>query len=199
MKKALIRRFFKELDQELRKPAEIILTGAAAGSLLGVVRPSLDIDFEIRLKQRKRQASQLETRKAIQRIAEKVGVAVNYSENIGHGSMIDLLDYRKTALPYLRAGQLHIRIMAPAHWTIGKMARFLEVDIRDMIRMIRRKKLRPEELIALWSKALRSSPLSLELGSFSRNVIYFMRHYGKQVWGRKFDAEKGIALFNRSF
>ncbi len=198
MKKALIRRFFKELDQELRKPAEIILTGAAAGSLLGVVRPSLDIDFEIRLKQRKRQASQLEAREIIQRIAEKVGVAVNYSENIGHWSMIHLLDYRKTALPCFRVGQLNIQVMAPPYWTIGKMARFLEVDIRDMVRMIRKKKLKPKELISLWGKALRSSPLSLELGSFSRNVTYFMGHYGKQVWGRKFNAEKGIALFNRS-
>lgn len=37
MKKAVIHQFFKELDQELGRPAEVILTEAAAGSLLGKV------------------------------------------------------------------------------------------------------------------------------------------------------------------
>lgn len=198
MKKALIRRFFKELDQELQKPAEVILTGAAAGSLLGVVRPSLDIDFEIRLKQSRKRKNLFEARDVIQQIARKVGVAVNYSEDIGHWSMINLLDYRKTALSYFKAGQLNVRIIAPEYWTIGKMARFLEVDIRDMVRMIKRKKLKPKKLISLWGRSLRSSPLSLELGSFNRNVIYFIKHYGKKIWGRRFDTEKEIALFKKS-
>lgn len=198
MKKALIHRFFKELDRELANPAEIILTGAAAGSLLGVIRPSMDLDFEIRTRSGKKLEDRLELRDAIQRVSERVGIAVNYSEDIGHWSMIDLLDYRKTAIPYREMRKLHLKIMAPAHWTIGKMGRFLEVDIRDVFRMIKRKKLKWEHLIPLWGEALHSSLLSLNLGDFRRNVTYFIRRYGKQAWGRQFDVEKGVALFERS-
>ena len=198
MRKALILRFFKELDRELKRPAEIILTGAAAGSLLGVVRPSLDIDFEIRTQRAKKMENFSNIRDAIQKAAEKAGIAVNYSEDIGHWSMIDLLDYRKSALSYRKIGRLHLKVMEPSHWTIGKMGRFLEVDIRDMIRMVRRKKLKPEELIDLWARALGSSPLSLNLGIFSRNVTYFIRHYGKRLWGKAFDADKMTALFEKT-
>ena len=198
MQRALIHRFFKELNQELKRPADVILTGAAAGSLLGVGRSSLDIDFQIKILPGKKRTNSFEVRNAIQRAAEKIGIAVNYSEDIGHWSMIDLMDYEKTSLPCPRVGQLHIRIMAPGHWTIGKMARFLEVDIQDVQRIIKRREIKSGDLIPLWGRAFRSSRLSLELGIFRRNVAYFIKRYGKRVWGKKFGTEKGIALFQSS-
>ena len=198
MRKALILRFFKELDQELKQPVDIILTGAAAGSLLGVVRPSLDIDFEIRPRTARRPARFSGIRDTIERVAEKVGVAVNYSEDIRHWSMIDSLDYRKSALNYRTFGRLRLKIMEPAHWTIGKMSRFLEVDIRDVVQMIKRKRLKPEKLISLWARALRSSALSLNLGIFRGNVIHFIKRHGRRVWGESFDPEKSVVLFEKS-
>lgn len=198
MKKALIHRFFKELDQELGRPAEVILTGAAAGSLLGVVRPSMDIDFQIKVRWGRKRPELSEVREAIQRAAEKTGVAVNYSEDIGHWSMINFLNYSQTALSYGRIGQLRIQIMGPKHWTIGKMGRFLELDIRDILRVIQRRKLKSDRLISLWGRALRSSPLSLELGTFRRNVIYFIERYGKKAWGRTFARDRAIRLFKKS-
>lgn len=198
MRKALIHQFFKELDRELKKPAEIILTGAAAGSLLGVVRPSVDIDFEIRVRSARRSADRLEVREAVQRAAEKAGVAVNYSENIGHWSMIEYLDYRRTALPHQSLGRLRIKLMAPEYWTIGKMGRFYEVDIRDVLKMIRRRKLKPEALIRLWGRAFRASPLSLDLGNFRHHVTHFIERYGKAAWGREFDRVKAVALFEKA-
>ena len=47
MKGSKIDFFFSELDREFRKPAEVIVTGAACAALMGYVRPSADIDFEI--------------------------------------------------------------------------------------------------------------------------------------------------------
>ena len=91
-----------------------------------------------------------------------------------------------------------LRIMDPEHWTIGKLGRFLEVDIRDVLRMIKRRKLNARHLISLWGRALRSSPLSLNLGDFRRNVVHFIRCYGKRAWGRTFDVPKGVSLFERS-
>jgi len=47
LNRRLINRFFKILSSNLEEKARVILTGAAAGNLLGDVRPSNDIDFAI--------------------------------------------------------------------------------------------------------------------------------------------------------
>ena len=47
---SLIKRFFKTLADHLDQQAYVLLTGAAAGNILGKARPSSDIDFEIRIK-----------------------------------------------------------------------------------------------------------------------------------------------------
>lgn len=190
MTEKTIRLFFKELDRRLAAEAQVILVGAGAGSLMGHIRPSLDIDFEIRFKKHVPSALRRRLDQAVRDAASAIGVAVNYSEDISHWSMVNYLDYRKTALPYRRIGKLTVKLIAPEYWTIGKMTRFLELDIRDMVRIIRKKKLKPARLARLWSRALRASRLSLELGQFRQHVVYFYKKYGKKIWGRSFDIEK---------
>ena len=189
--------FFKVLDQGLDTPAEVILVGAGAASLMGHVRPSLDIDFEIRLNRTKTRAVKRRLESAVRKACEVAGVAVNYSENVGGWSRIHYLDYRKTAVPYKRIGKLKVKIIAPAYWTIGKMARFLELDIQDMIKIIRAKKLKPSGLLRLWARAIRSSDLSLELGQFRDHAVYFIGRYGKKLWGRGFNPDQTIRDFKR--
>ena len=196
MKSSLIDRFFREFDRELGRPAEIILTGAAAGALLGNVRPSFDVDFEIRLAGRSGKKADLA--QAVQNVSQKTGIAVNYSEDIGHWSMIDYLDYRRAALPYKKIGRLTVKIMSPEHWTIGKMARYLESDAKDISKIIKKRKLKPDPLIRLWAKAMASSVLSLASGQFRDHVLHFLRSYGRNLWGRNFDSAKAITLFKRS-
>ena len=198
MKKKVLHRFFLELDRELARPAEIILTGAAAGSLMGNIRPSLDIDFEIRTKGRMGSREKASLQQAVNKVSSKMRMAANYSEDISRWSMINYLDYRKTALPYKTIGRLRLKLIAPAHWTIGKMTRFLEIDIRDMIKIIKKKKLGSQSLLRLWGRALASSPLSLASGRFRDNVIYFIEKYGKVVWGKKLNVKKATSLFKRA-
>lgn len=193
MKRSFIERFFRELDGEWGRPAEIILTGAAAGALLGHVRSSVDIDFEIRTKKH----TDVSLDEVIRKVSEKTGIPANYSEDISHWSMIDFLDYRKRSLPYKRIGKLRIKLMAPEYWTIGKMGRFVEPDIRDLVSVIKKRKLAARRLIQLWSRALRSSPLSLASKEFRDHVIDFLKNYGRSAWGKKFEAEKAVALFRR--
>ena len=195
MKKNFVDRFFVELDRELGRPAEIILTGAALGALMGNIRPSLDIDFEIKVKGSKKRNL---VHEAIRRASSKIGITVNYSEDIGHWSMISYLDYRKSAVPYQTIGRLRIKLMAPAHWTIGKMTRFLEIDIQDLLKVIKKKKLKANPLIRFWGRALRSSPLSMTSGHFRNHVVFFLRQYGKFLWGSGFDLDHSITLFKRS-
>lgn len=192
-----IDRYFKTLDRLLARPAEIIVVGASAGALMGHIRPSFAIDFEIRLKGKKSAASRRLIAQAVEIAARENGVAVNYSENIGGGSRIHYLDYRKMAETYKKIGKLKVKIAAPAYWTIGKMARFLELDIQDMVQIIKKKKIAPEILIRIWARALNSSDLSLELGQFRDHVLYFLRNYGQRVWGRKFDIQRHVDKFQR--
>jgi hypothetical protein len=197
MRKNVIDLFFRELDRALRKHARVILTGAAAGSLYGNVRPSADIDFEIRMARRSGSRDEANIEKLIGEASAKAGVAANYSDDIGHWSMIDYLDYRKTSKRYKSVGRLDVRLIAPDYWTIGKMTRFMKLDIDDMIAVIKKQRLTANRLVALWARALSASPLSLAKGRFRRNVEFFLRGYGKKVWGKKFDAERAVGHFRK--
>ncbi len=194
MTEKTIRLYFKELDRRLQADATVILVGAGAGSLMGHIRPSLDIDFEIRL-DRRSAAARRRLDRVVREAAAAIGVAVNYSEDIGHWSMVSYLDYRKTALSYRRIGKITVKLIAPEYWTIGKMTRFLELDIRDMVKIIQKKQLRPTRLVGVWSRAMKDSDLSLELGQFKEHVLYFFKKYGKRIWGKKFNADR----YSRSF
>ena len=197
MRKRQIDGFFRELDRELGVDGQIILVGASAGSLMGHIRPSVDIDFEIRLKGR-RSASKAEALdRSIRKVAEKMGVAVNYSQNVSRWSMINFMDYRKTALSYKVFGKLTVKLIAPEYWTIGKMGRFIRTDMTDIQKIIRIKKLKASSLIKIWARALKHSELSLELGQYRRHVEFFLARYGPRLWEKSFDAEKAIRLFRK--
>ncbi len=187
--------FFKRLDQRLNRSAEVIIVGASAGSLMGHIRPSFDIDFEIRVKGSKAASVRADLEAAIHAAIDEAGVAVNYSENVGGWSMISYLNYRKTAVLYQKVGKLNLKLIAPEYWTIGKMTRFLELDIQDMIKIIRGKKIPPERLIKIWIAAVKASDLSLELGQFRDHVVYFLKKHGRRIWGKNTDVEKWTGLF----
>ncbi len=193
MRKKQIDMFFRELDKALQRKADIILLGASAGTLMGHIRPSFDIDFEIRLSGSRR-AGRSGVDKMILETAQKVGLAVNFSENVDHWSMVSFLDYRKTALKYKIFGRLTVKLIAPEYWTIGKIARYYALDARDVAAIIRKKKLRPEKLVRLWRHALEASDLSLELGLFKRHAGHFLKTYGKKLWSKSFRAKKFISF-----
>lgn len=194
MRKKQIDLFFKHLNQALDQPGTVILTGAGAGSLMGHIRPSLDLDFEIRLK-----PSQMKNKtfiaQRIRQVARETGIAVNFSEDIGHWSMVSYLDYRKTAFFYKQFGKLEVKLISPEYWTIGKMARFYQLDIQDMTRIIKKKKLKPEILVKLWRRASDASPVSLELGQFKDHVQYFLHAYAHRLWGKKTNLAKLLNQF----
>ncbi len=192
MHKRQIDFFFRELDKTLGLKAEIILLGASAGSLMGHIRPSFDIDFEIRPVRKVKDKKGFQEK--IMTVSRKAGVAVNFSENVGHWSMVDYLDYRKTAVAYKVFGKLNVKLIAPRYWTIGKIARYYALDARDVAAIIRKQKLDPKPLVLLWKRALDSSDLSLELGQFKKHAAHFLKTYGRRLWGKRFDYKKMTAL-----
>lgn len=197
MRKNLIDLFFLELSKKIQKDTEVILTGAVAGALLGHPRPSLDIDFEIRPKKEKDPAYLDYLDGVIREIAGRLKIDTNHGEDISRWSMIDYLDYRDKTIPYKKIGRLNVRLMAPEYWTIGKMTRFFEIDIQDMVHVIKKRKLNQDNIVRLWARALKASPMSLVKRDFVIHVKLFIKDYGKKIWGRNFQTGHLIEKFER--
>ncbi len=196
MQKNFIDQFFLDLSKKVKEPTEVIITGAVAGFLFGHSRQSLDIDFEIRSKKKRNEAYLEYLDGVVREISARRNIAVNFGEDISHWSMIDYLDYREKSIRYKKIGDLDVRLMAPEHWTIGKISRFVGIDIEDVIHVIKKQKIDPRKLINLWARALKASPLSLAKKDFVDHVRTFIKTYGKRTWGKDFDVQNALQKFN---
>ncbi len=192
-----IEQFFKIIDAELTQDARAILTGAAAGTIWGSTRPSMDIDFAIEVKNQS-EAGWQELESAIGKAIDKTGIQANYAEDIDRWGMVTLLNYKSNAKLYKKYGNLTLLVLDPAFWSIGKMTRFIDPDIQDMIQVFRKKKCSPTNLAEVWGKALKESPRSTTLIRFRRQVESFFESYGTKIWGRKFNLSKAIKQFHTS-
>ena len=121
------------LAAELGTPARAYLTGAAAAALWGRVRPSYDVDLGLELKRKTRSSGEI-IQRAVERTTRLTGIAVSVAEDIDRWGMITLLDYKRTSRRYRQFGPLELRLLHPANWSIGKLTRNLESDIRDVWR-----------------------------------------------------------------
>lgn len=186
--------FFDLLARELDQPVTVILTGAAAGSLLGHVRPSRDIDFAIR--PARRGANQWQrVEEAIDRATQRSGISVNYAEDIDRWGAISLMDYARHTRPYRRFGRVRVRLLDPAYWSIGKISRYLDPDVQDLVGVLSRHPVPPQRLLTIWAKALRVSPRSTTSTAFRHQAEHFLRTYGMRIWGKRFNPERSIKKF----
>ena len=192
-----IEQFFKIIDAEFRQDAKAILTGAAAGTIWGSTRPSMDIDFAIEIKNRS-EANWQQLESAVRKAINKTGIQANYAEDIDRWGMVTLLDYKSNTKLYKKYGSLTLLVLDPAFWSIGKMTRFIDPDIQDMIQVFRKKKSSPANLAEVWGRALKESPRSTTLIRFRRQVEGFFESYGTKIWGRNFNSSKAVRQFHKS-
>ena len=196
MDRRQIDRFFHVLAREFDASGRVILTGAAAGSLWGHLRPSLDIDFAIRLAHHDR-TRWARFAAAVDRTTRLTGIHAHYAEDIDRWGPIALLDYRTHTLAYRRFGQLDVRVLDPAYWAIGKLSRYLDPDVQDLVSVLTRRRVAVERLVRILGRALRSSPPSTACFEFRTHVEHFLRTYGRAIWGRRFDPEQPLRRFHR--
>ena len=192
-----IDRFFRTLAREFDAPAAIIVTGAAAGSLWGHVRPSQDIDFGVRLTGNA-PANWERFQAAVNRTVQQTGIQVNFAEDIDRWSSITLLDYRQHTAPYRRFGKLSVRLLDPVYWSIGKLGRYFALDVDDVVTVLNRQRVPAASVIRIWAKALRASPRSTAIPQFRMQVEHFLRTYGRTIWGKTFDPDPAVRRFHRA-
>lgn len=189
MNKVQVERYFKVLSVLYPKKCRIILTGAAAGSLYGRVRATLDIDFAAKTSD----WTAFET--AVRRTTERTGILAQYGEDIDRWSMISYLDYDRHIRVYKRIGSLEICLMEPSYWAIGKLTRYLDTDIRDLVSVLKKTATPWRACVTVAGRALKHSPRSTACALYRRQVEDFIRRSGKKVWGRGFPQDEAIRLF----
>ena len=164
-----------------------------AGIVLGSVRPSMDIDFEIEFE------SPEKIDEAIRAVSARLNLPAQYSENIQGWSQISYLNYRESSLLYKKFGKIEVRVMAPENWTIGKMTRYLPLDIMDISFVLKKRSIDWKPLVNIWARALKQSPLSDRSREFKDHVMDFLGKEGKKIWGKAFQPEKAVDEFDDLF
>lgn len=191
--------FFREFQKNFGGKITISLTGAAAGSLMGKIRPTLDIDFAVQIPNRSRKNKIWEeVEVAVQKTTARTGIAANFAEDIDRWSMIHFLDYKKRSKFYKRFGKVMVRILNPEYWAIGKFARYLDLDVQDLVTVLKHERVSSEVLANILGRALKKSPRSTALFQFRKQVEHFLKTYGTEVWGRAFPTEKTLSIFHRA-
>jgi hypothetical protein len=188
--------FFRTLAGELDEPATAYLTGAGAGAIYGRIRPSLDVDFALEIRRKNRLPAEVEA--AVARATRLTAIPANFAADIDRWGMISLLDYKRRAHVYRRYGRLTVKILDPLHWSIGKLTRYLDPDIEDVVQVFRRQRVPALAAAGLWGRALRASPASDAQWQFRRQVEAFLGRHGRRVWGRAFDAATSVKAFHRA-
>lgn len=189
-------KFFSRLAKELDEPAVVFLTGAVAGTVFGNVRSSADIDFAIEPK-RPGKGRWDKIDDALRRTSRSTGLTVQYARDIDRWGMISLMDYRKKSLSYRKFGAIDVRTLDPVTWSIGKFTRYLELDVQDLVTVLKRKRIPAAVLVQTLGKALRQSPPSSQGFQFRRHIEHFLREHGRKIWGVSFNAAEAVQAFHK--
>ena len=189
-----IDRFFREVGKRISLPVQVYLTGGIASWIMGGQRPTEDIDFGLKTPAGKWH----EAEKIFQEISHALGIPIQFSENISRWGMIDLLNYEKSAKLYKKFGKVSVYHLDLHSWSIGKMGRYYQSDIEDMVNVFKIQKPNVRTLVKKWSEALRKSPRSSSQILFIKAVEDFLKNYGRAIWGEKFDIQKNIDQFTSS-
>jgi hypothetical protein len=193
MRKGDVDRFFRQVASQVKYPIKIYLTGGIASWFMGGDRPTEDIDFGLKTTAGKWR----EVEKIIQEVSRQLAIPVQFSEDIGRWGMVGASDYEKKAKQYRKFGKVVVYLLSVPDWSIGKISRYYQSDVDDLRHVLKSQKTSSSALLKCWSEALLNSPRSSASGLFIKTVEDFLKTYGKEVWGSKFDPHESISFFQQ--
>ena len=77
---------------------------------------------------------------------------------------------------------LKVDALEPLYFTLGKISRSLDQDLDDIAAVVKAEKIAGRDLAKLWAEALKNSELSSELLNIKRQMIYFLKVKGSDLW-----------------
>ena len=197
MNQKAIDRYFKELSKHFHHPCRILLTGAGAGVIMGHVRATMDVDFAVRFTSKKN-VLWSEFEKAVSLAKQKTQISAQYAQDIDRWSAITYLDYERHTKKYRTFGPIKIEMLDPLYWAIGKLTRFLDSDIQDLVIEFKKQSVSWRKLAPLLGLALKKSPKSDACGQFKKQVEYFFYSSGPTIWKKNYDPSEALSLFHQS-
>ncbi len=184
--------FFSVLAETWNSPVKVLLLGGSAAQVYGGARPTFDVDFETALLEKSQNWEDFE--KAVQQAEEQTGIGAQFSENIDRWSQVSYLDYRDHLKKYKEYNKIKVSLLTPPYWSIGKITRYLDSDVQDMMAVFSAEKVDSFKLAKLWLQALQKSPQSTELFITKKNAVHFFESNGEKIWGPSFPKDKIMAL-----
>lgn len=169
----------------------MILTGAAAGVLYGRIRATMDIDFSAKT------ADWTRFSNAVRETSAQTGIAAQFAEDIDRWSPITLRGYERHIYLYKRFRGIEVCLMETPYWAIGKLSRYLDSDIQDLVKVFRKTHTSWQDVASVAGRALRRSPKSTSCFLFRKQAENFFQRFGKRVWGKAFDAEAALRVFRK--
>lgn len=177
-----IDRFFHEVSIKIKRPLKVYLLGGVAAWFQGGVRPTEDIDFGVDRLSSDINEILAETSRALQ-------IPIQFSDDPQRWGMINIPSWTRGAKLYRRYGRLLVYVMAPGRWAIGKLNRYLESDVEDIVAVFKKQKPPLSPTLHLWRRALRESPHSSDQQLFKNQVDHFLKNYGQKIWGKQCPAQ----------
>ena len=185
--------FFKTLAGAYPEAMDILLIGGSAALLMGGTRATYDIDFEIKPKNQK---ADLETLfHKTKEIADRTGIGAQFGTSVERWSELSMLDYAKHKKLFHRFGNLTVYVLEPPYWSIGKVARYWDQDIQDMISVFSHEKTDPLALANVWQRVLKESQPSTLLFNLKKQMSHFFKTHGPGIWGKSLPLDKILPLF----
>ena len=160
---------------------------------MGGTRATYDVDFEVTPKNPKADLEAFfhKTRD----ITDRTGIGVEFGTSVERWSELTLLDYTQHKRPFKRYGTLAVYVLEPPYWAIGKVARYWDQDIQDMISVFSHEKTDPKNLAGVWQRVLKESQPSTVLFNLKKQMRHFFKTHGPKIWGKALMLEKILPLF----
>lgn len=171
-----VEKFFKDLSGFITEEITVYLLGGCALLALGASRSTQDIDFEIK-------CLNSDTIDKIFNFCMERKTAVNFSEDVGKWGMINISSNRNSAKFFAKYGTVLVNILSPFDMIIGKIERFTDTDIEDVLFLLKKNHINSDELLTAWANALKNSLKSEKSFLFQRQVEVFVTTYSKEIWG----------------
>lgn len=190
-----VERFFGSLARRWPHRTECILVGGAAAALDGSVRPTRDVDFEVRFGGARSAEDPDAFASAVHEAERASGVEGQFTEDLSRWSQIGMPAYRGRTREWRKFGPITVRLLDPADYCVSKLRRGASRDFDDLILVARQHRVSWVALASRCAAARRLSPRSTQLEGFVKRVELIFRERGRELWGPRFDPGRAIALF----
>ncbi len=158
-----IRAFLQKLGEHYPRPGKVYLLGAVAIGLLGHSRVTGDLDYAADFT-----SSDTELREGLLAFAKDMGLEL---EDVAFKEFIPIPDGADRRHQWIgRFGQLEVYVFDPYSIALSKVARGFEIDLEDVVFLLRRKLIAFKELESMVLAALpRAREFDIDPREFREN------------------------------